>query len=464
MQVMRKAEKQLVCADIFKGQRVLVVGLGKTGLSCVKFLADRKVEFAVMDSREQPPGMYQMRSEYSDIEVRTGSLDKEFVTDFDVLIASPGIALKEPVLQFALKSGKSLIGDIEILALCTTKPVIAITGSNGKSTVTTLLGEMACKAKRETIVAGNIGVPVLEQINDDATTDLYVLELSSFQLETTKSLQATASTILNISEDHMDRYDSLADYAAAKRKIISGQGTIIVNLDDELVLSLLGDELTSRETLGFTLKHPTANNQFGLLTKNDEPWLCQGEQALIPVSALKLKGQHNIANVLATLALGTAIGLPMPAMLAAVQNFSGLAHRTQWVAEHNGVQWFNDSKATNVGAAVAAIQGMDSSSLILIMGGQSKGQEFSELHTILEKYTKQVYLLGEDAQLIAEALGTGVNTTIVDSLESAVVEADQQANSGDIVLLSPACASFDMFDGYEHRGNEFMRLVKEVTS
>jgi len=463
VQVMRKTEKQLICEDLFSGQRVLVVGLGKTGLSCVKFLAERNVDFAVMDSREQPPGMYEMKSQYSAIDVHTGSLDASMVNEFDILIVSPGIALKEPALQLAKKSGKQLMGDIEILAQCTTKPVVAITGSNGKSTVTTLLGEMVRQAKLKAVVAGNIGVPVLELINDDAETDFYVLELSSFQLETTLSLDAVASTILNLSEDHMDRYVSMSEYAAAKRRIVSGTGTVIVNLDDSQVRSLIDDEITSRETIGFTLNKPEAENQFGVRLINSERWLCKGNTELIPVSTIKLKGQHNIANILAALALGTSIDLPMPAMLEAAQQFSGLPHRTQWVTEREGIQWFNDSKATNVGATIAAIQGIGSDGVILILGGQGKGQDFSELHSSIEQHAKLVILLGEDANIISDALGSSVKTKTVSSLEEAVAEANSQAVPGDIVLLSPACASFDMFDGYEHRGNEFMRLVQEVT-
>jgi UDP-N-acetylmuramoylalanine--D-glutamate ligase len=461
---MRKAETELICADMFSGQRVLIMGLGKTGLSCVKFLADRGVDFAVMDSREQPPGVFEVKNLYPSIEVYTGKLDEAVIEKFDVLVVSPGIALNEPALQHAVKLGKPVIGDVEILAQCTKKPVIAITGSNGKSTVTTLVGEMAGQAKLQAIVAGNIGVPVLENINEDEETDLYVLELSSFQLETTQSLNAAVSTVLNISEDHMDRYDSLSDYAEAKCKVVSGKGVVVVNLDDEYVMSLIGKQIKDRQTIGFTLKVPETENEFGVISQDGEVWLAKGKDKLIPVSAIKIKGQHNVANVLAALALGTAIGLPLPVMLETVQQFSGLPHRTQWVAESNGIQWFNDSKATNVGAAIAAIKGMGSDRLILILGGQGKGQNFSELGEIITQHARLVILLGEDADVIEKAIGSKVKVTKVDRLEDAVKEAHDQAVEGDIVLLSPACASFDMFEGYEHRGNEFMRLVHEVVS
>lgn len=464
MQLMRKLDKQLICADLFSGQRVLVVGLGKTGMACVRFLADRNVDFAVMDSREQPPGMFEVRKQYPDVKIYTGSLNEAIVGDFDTLVVSPGVALKEPALQFASKAGKQIIGDIEILARCTSKPIVAITGSNGKSTVTTLLGEMARMAQQNVVVAGNIGLPVLDVVDQDDATDRYVLELSSFQLETTSSLDAEVNTILNVSEDHMDRYGSLSEYAEAKLRITSGNGTLVVNLDDKYVFSLIKDKIANRKTFYFTLSEPETDDQFGLVIKGNEAWLCRGKQELIPASGLKLKGKHNLANVLAALALGTAIHLPLPAMLEAAQQFAGLPHRTQWIAEAQGVQWFNDSKATNVSAALAAIEGMGSDNLILIMGGQGKGQDFSGLRIAAEKHAKKVLLIGEDANEIAGALGNKVDVTELENLDQAVATAKQVAREGDIVLLTPACASFDMFNGYEHRGKEFIRLVEEVTS
>jgi UDP-N-acetylmuramoylalanine--D-glutamate ligase len=449
---------------MFSGQRVLIIGLGKTGLSCAKFLTDRNVDFAVMDSRVQPPGIYEMKSDYPDVNLYMGGLDQNLINDFDVLIVSPGVALKESALRFAAMSGKSIIGDVEILAQCTDKPIIAITGSNGKSTVTTLVGEMAKHARKNAVVAGNIGVPVLNNIDQDEKVDLYILELSSFQLETTQSLNTVASTILNISEDHMDRYPSLSEYAQAKRKILSGKGTVIVNLDDEYLMSLIKDDIHSRKVIGFTLLEPASDDQFGLKNLEGTTWLARGNKVLLPVNNLKIKGKHNIANVLAALALGTALDLPIPVMLETIQQFTGLPHRTQWIIESDGVQWINDSKATNVGAAMAAINGMESNNLIIILGGQGKDQDFTDLGEVVQRKAKLVILMGEDADLIAESISPGVKIREVSSLREAVDVAHDNATSGDIVLLSPACASFDMFDGYEQRGNEFMRLVKEVVS
>ena len=463
MLTMQKKAKQPICADIFNGQHVLVVGLGKTGLSCARFLAERNVSFAIIDSRQKPPGLDEVRNEFPNVDLRLGSFDIEVISRSNILIVSPGIAIKEPALQKAVAEGKELIGDVEVFARCVEKPVIAITGSNGKSTVTTLVGEMAKLAQKKTMVAGNIGLPVLDSIDDDEDTDLYVLELSSFQLETTQSLNAAVSTILNISEDHMDRYESLDDYTNAKISILNGGGIVVVNKDDVYLNEHLPN-LSMRKCMFFTLSKPDDDATFGVISHDGRKWLAKGQQALLPVSELKISGSHNIANALAALALGTAIDLPVPAMLEALQRFTGLAHRTQWVAEHNGVNWFNDSKATNVGAAIAAINGMENQNQIILLGGQGKGQDFTPLSDVVEQNAKAVILYGEDAQMISDALADGTNKILVESLLAAVTKANELSKAGDIVLLSPACASFDMFSGYEQRGDAFMQFVSEVTS
>ena len=453
---------QLPCADIFKGQRVLVVGLGKTGLSCIRFLVDRGVDVAVTDSRENPAELQNLKHQYPDVAVFVGGLNEEAIRSADVLLVSPGVPIKTPAIADVLAKNKKVIGDIEVFAQCTTKPVVAITGSNGKSTVTTLLGEMARVAKRHVVVAGNIGLPVLDTINDDDSNDVYVLELSSFQLETTYSLNAAASVILNITEDHMDRYSSLADYTEGKARVAHGNGAVIIN-KDEANVSALADALDkNRKRYTYSTQLSATSVDFGVVTQQGETWLAMHAKPLIPVSALKIKGNHNVSNVLATLALGTAIGLPLPAMLEAAQQFSGLPHRTQWVAEHNGVVWFNDSKATNVGATVAAVKGLSDYKLILLMGGQGKGQDFSELRAVFKDNVKHIYLFGEDAKRIADALGTSIAHSFVKNMQQAITAANDMAREGDAVLLSPACASFDMFNGYDHRGREFVRMVQEV--
>ena len=459
---MQTEKQQLTCADIFHGQRVLVVGLGDTGLSCVRFLHARGVELAVTDSRMAPPGLKILQEEFPDVGVFVGGFDQQAIERADVLLLSPGVSLKTSEIATAATQGKLIIGDIEVFARCVNKPVIAITGSNGKSTVTALIGEMARVARKQVYVGGNIGTPALQLVDYNHAAQLYVLELSSFQLETTYTLDAAASVILNISEDHMDRYASLTEYAQAKARVYHGSGAIVVNQDDAYVEALAREFAAQREVYRFTLGNPVDDRCFGVVHKEGFALLARGKQALLPVNEILIKGQHNVANALACLALGSAVGLPMPAMLEALREFPGLPHRTQWVAEHNGVQWFNDSKATNVGAALAAISGLPANTLFVILGGQGKGQDFTPLHDALATRNSHALLLGEDAHRIATALGEQIPQTQVKDMAEAVATAQQLAKSGDVVLLSPACASFDMFNGYAHRGQVFTQLVKEA--
>ena len=319
---------------------------------------------------------------------------------------------------------------------------------------------MAKAAGLDVRVGGNIGVPALDLLHEPRP-DLYILELSSFQLETTESLNACASAILNISEDHMDRYHDLSDYTAAKAKVYYGTGTLIVNLDDERVMATVNLIRQGRNLLGFTANKPT-ENQFGICLKDKEEYLCNGSKQLILVSELKIKGKHNVVNALAALALGQEANIPLDGMLRGLKEFPGLPHRSQWIAEKNGVAWYNDSKATNVGAAIAAINGTDANEVVLIAGGQSKGQDFSPLKDVVRNKVKHLILLGEDAELLNTELSDSTEITLVDDLKQAVEKANEVATSGDAVLLSPACASFDMFTGYEQRGDIFVATVKEV--
>ena len=453
---------ELVCPDIFAGKRVLVIGLGETGLSCVRFLYERGVELAITDSRAEPPGLQAVRDAYPDVAVFINGIDAQAVARADVLLVSPGVPILTPVIKAAIESGKEVIGDIEVFARCVDTPVVAITGSNGKSTVTSLVGEMARLAQRRVYVGGNIGTPALQLVEHNPEAELYVLELSSFQLETTHSLNAAASVILNLSEDHMDRYATLAEYGAAKAVIYRGKGAVVINADDTYVAAQANNIDPQRALYSFTLDAPHNNNTFGIRDKNGRAWLARGNQLLLAADEVRIKGRHNLANALAALALGTAVNLPMPAMLQALREFAGLPHRTQWVAEKNGVQWFNDSKATNVGAALAAIEGLAAQRLFVILGGQGKGQDFAPLREALLTRNSCVILLGEDAARIASALGDNILQQQVGSLQEAVAFAAQQATPGDVVLLSPACASFDMFRNYMHRGEVFMQLVKET--
>jgi len=443
--------------DSLRRQRVLIVGLGATGLSCARFLAARGVEVAITDSRTNPPGLDVLQRELPDTAVFVGGFETSAFERADVLLLSPGVSLCEPLVAEARARGVEVLGDVELFARLVSAPVIAITGSNGKSTVTTLVGAMARAAGRDVAVGGNIGMPVLDLL--DKAHDLYVLELSSFQLETTHSLEAVAATILNISEDHMDRYASLADYTAAKARIFYGNGALIANRDDMRVRATLDMLAGGRRLIQFGLQAP-AEGDFGICQNSGEDWLCLGAEALLPVAKLRIRGRHNLANALAALALGQAAGLPMAAMLEALRDFAGLAHRCQWLGEYQGVNWYNDSKATNVGAAIAAIRGVEAEKIVLIAGGQGKGQDFTPLIEPLRQRVRAVVLLGEDAEQIETILPESLSVRHAQSMAEAVKLAAQVARAGDAVLLSPACASFDMFHGFEQRGEAFMQQVE----
>ncbi len=443
--------------DRLRRQRVLIVGLGATGLSCARFLAERGVEVAITDSRANPPGLDVLQKELPDTAVFVGGFETSAFERADVLLLSPGVSLLEPLVAEARARGAEVLGDVELFARLVSAPVIAITGSNGKSTVTTLVGAMARAAGRDVAVGGNIGTPVLDLL--DKAHDLYVLELSSFQLETTHSLEAVAATILNISEDHMDRYTSLADYTAAKARVFHGSGVLIANRDDARVRATLDMLAGGRRLIQFGLQAP-AEGDFGICQNSGEDCLCRGADALLPVATLRIRGRHNLANALAALALGQAAGLPMAAMLEALRGFAGLAHRCQWLGEYQGVNWYNDSKATNVGAAIAAIRGVEAEKIVLIAGGQGKGQDFTPLAEPLRQRVRAVVLLGEDAEQIETILPESLSVRHAQSMAEAVKLAAQVAQAGDAVLLSPACASFDMFRGFEQRGEAFMQQVE----
>ncbi len=438
----------------------VVVGLGKTGLSCARYLAAKGLPFSVVDSRPSPPGLAAMRDEFPDVIVYTGGLDEQLLAGADELIVSPGIAVDTPAIAKAVGSGATAMGDIELFCRAVTnKPVIAITGSNGKSTVTTLVGNMAREAGVCVAVGGNIGTPALELLKQPA--DLYVLELSSFQLETTDSLRAVAATILNMSPDHMDRYSSMVAYHAAKQKIYRGCKAAVVNRDDPLSMPLLP---RNTACTFFTAQSPDLQ-QYGLQRDNHETWLCKGPRRLLNAAELRVFGRHNHLNALAALALGEAAGIDEVAMLRALRCFPGLRHRCQWVAESGGVQWFNDSKATNVGASVAAIEGLGkalSGQLVLIAGGDGKGADFSELLAPVKRYVRHVVLLGRDSPQIKRVIEGQVPYSYASSMEEGVTHAANNSVPGDAVLLAPACASFDMFTGFEQRGDQFIRCIHQL--
>jgi UDP-N-acetylmuramoylalanine--D-glutamate ligase len=438
----------------------LIVGLGQTGLSCARFLATRALSVAVMDTREQPPALPSLQQDYPQVVIKTGGLDQEWLLQADMIILSPGIDPRLPEIRTAREAGIEIVGDIELFARHADAPVIAITGSNGKSTVTTLLALMAQLAGKDVRTGGNLGTPALDLLSDVAP-DFYVLELSSFQLETVRSLNALAAVVLNVSPDHLDRYDSVQDYQNAKQQIYHGDGVMVMNLDDPVVSAMT---LPERIRIGFSL-HQTQGVDFGLLQHNGETWLAEGHEPLLAVSQMKLVGSHNIANALASLALGSAMALPMTVMLSALQEFKGLPHRCRLVRELNGVRWYNDSKATNVGACIAAIDGMaGNGGIVLIAGGVGKDQDFSALTETLQKAVHAVVLIGEDANKIAAVIPAHIKQQHAQDMTAAVTLARQLANGGDNVLLSPACASFDMFSGYAERGDKFEQAVRALVA
>lgn len=433
--------------------KVLIAGLGATGQSVARYLQAEDVNFAMADQRQDLPDAKALREAYPDSEMVLGDFSAIDLQRFETIVLSPGISRKMPAIQAAIDAGVEVIGDIELFAQVAHSPVIAVTGSNGKSTVVDLLSEMAETADVNVALGGNIGTPVLDLVTDPEP-ELYVLELSSFQLESTISLQPRVGVVLNISEDHMDRYDSLDDYAQSKAQIYSQAGIQIINRDDRIASQLAAD----RPVISFGMDEPLYEKDFGVKRIDSSEWLMRGEEPLLPVTAVRLVGRHNISNALAALALGEAAGLAMSSMLMTLRNYRGLPHRTQWVADIRGVTWINDSKATNVGATLAALKGMEQP-VVLIAGGQSKGADLMPLREVVADKVHAVVLLGEDAELLDIVLSGVAEIYHADDMRKAVRQAAKLASRGDVVLLSPACASFDMFTGFANRGEIFMRQV-----
>lgn len=445
----------LIASDQFR----IVVGLGKSGMSLVRHLAGRGLPFAVADTRANPPELATLRRDFPQVEVRCGELDADFLARASELLVSPGLALSTPAIAEAAARGVAISGDIQLFARLAKAPIVAITGSNAKSTVTTLVGEMARAAGRRVAVGGNLGTPALDLLADDVK--LYVVELSSFQLETTELLNAEVATCLNISEDHMDRYSGLPAYHQAKHRIFRGARQVVINRDDRLSRPLLGEQVP---VWSFGLGKPDFRG-FGLIQDGGEAHLAFQFEPLMPVRALRMRGAHNQSNALAALALGHAVGLPFEPMLETLRTFAGLPHRCQWVGEHQGVAFYDDSKATNVGAALAAIEGLGADiagRLVLIAGGDGKGADFAPLQPAVSRHCRALVLLGRDADKLERALAGAAPVVRVATLEEAVRAAAEQAQPGDAVLLSPACASLDMFANFEERGRLFAAAVGEL--
>ncbi|PWW08989.1 UDP-N-acetylmuramoyl-L-alanine--D-glutamate ligase [Mangrovibacter plantisponsor] len=434
----------------YQGKNVVIIGLGLTGLSCVNFFLARGVTPRVMDTRATPPGLDKLPE---NIERYVGSLNEDWLLAADLIIASPGIALATPALSAAADAGVEIIGDIELFCREVQAPVVAVTGSNGKSTVTTLVGEMAKAAGVSVGVGGNIGLPALMLL--DSPHELYVLELSSFQLETTYSLNAAAATILNVTEDHMDRYPfGLQQYRAAKLRIYENAHVCVVNADDALTMPVRGaDERCV--SFGVDVGDYHLNRQQG------ETWLRVKGEKVLNVKEMKLVGRHNYTNALAALALADAVGLPRASSLKALTTFTGLAHRFELVLESKGVRWINDSKATNVGSTEAALNGLHcEGALHLLLGGDGKSADFSPLRPFLQGDSIRLYCFGRDGAQLAELRPDVAEQT--ETMEEAMRLIAAQVKPGDMVLLSPACASLDQFKNFEQRGEIFAQLAKEL--
>ena len=462
-----------------KPSSAVIVGLGRTGLSCARYLHSHGWRLAVTDTRQRPPELARLTELDPRIPVSVGGLDTRLLDDAVCVVASPGVSLAEPFFVEARRRGLEIVGDIELFARAVNAPVVGITGTNGKSTVTTLLGRMAERAGLRVRVGGNLGEPALDLLGtgqEPHPTQLYVLELSSFQLEATTSLDLKAAVVLNVSPDHLDRYASVEAYSEAKARIFARCDTAVINLDDPLVVAM---PRPGQRTLSFSLRasigadyacrtvtqHAGKGRDFSPFgaTRDSQWWLTRTDEPLMPLSAMKIQGLHNAANALAALALGGALGLAMPAMLAELASFPGLPHRSQWVADIHGVTYINDSKGTNVGATIAAVSGMQGP-LVMIAGGDGKNQDFALLADAFRGKVHHTVLLGRDAAAIASALQGVCTLELSASLEEAVRAAARAAQPGDTVLLSPACASLDMFRDYTHRGAVFTQAVKELAA
>lgn len=439
--------------EAYRGRKTLVVGLGRTGLSCARYLKRLGAEVAMTDTRLDPPALERVREELPETPLFLGDFSKSAFEQADQIVVSPGVSCAHPLIEVAMMRGAEVVGDVELFARAARAPIIAITGSNGKSTVTTWVGEMARAAGLDVRVGGNLGTPVLELL-EESEPDFYVVELSSFQLETTESLTPAVATVLNISADHMDRYASLDEYAATKQRALAQARVQVINADDARVSAMASEKRNIRR---FTLAQPHGDD-YGVATRDSREWLMRGSEPVLPVAELRVRGRHNVANALAVLAIADAMGIADAAVRRALAGFSGLPHRMQWVADIRGVTWFNDSKGTNPGATCAAVQGMESP-VVLLAGGTGKDADFSVLREVLADHARGVVLFGRDAQEIESAIGDVVPVTRAKDLEDAVHRAAELALPGDAVLLSPACASFDMFRDYAERGERFVDAV-----
>lgn len=433
----------------------VVVGLGKTGASCLRFLARRGIAVSATDTRAAPPGLTELGGLAKGLDIRLGGFDLSLLDGASQLLMSPGVSLQEPIASQARVRGIEVLGDIELFARAVRAPVIGITGTNGKSTVTSLVASMAAAAGRRVLAGGNLGVPALDLL-EQPVPDLYVLELSSFQLETTSSLALKAAVVLNVSADHMDRYPSIEDYARAKARIFAKAATMVLNADDPLVAAMRRD---GAHVMTFSTRRRDVD--FSLLQSATRTLLARRGEPLLDTLRMKISGLHNAANALAALALGEAAGLELPPMLAALESFPGLKHRSAWIADIAGVRYIDDSKGTNAGATIAAVSGLRGP-LVVIAGGEGKGQDFAPLAAAFRGKVRHAVLIGKDAPAVAAALQGVCAIERAATLEAAVRAAAAAARPGETVLLSPACSSLDMFRDYADRGEVFAAAVRAL--
>ncbi len=447
-----------------KGKRAMVVGLGVSGRAAARFLGARGAALLLTDKKADlatdglPAG-----------EIQLGGENSAWLKGVDLVVTSPGIPRDSILLREAQQRGIPVIGELELAYQLVKAPIIGITGTNGKSTVTSLVARMAAAAGRRVLAGGNLGNPALDLL-EQPTPDLYVLELSSFQLETTTSLELLAAVVLNVTADHLDRYASVSAYARAKARIFAKASTVVLNADDPRVAAMRAGLTGVAGQRGAALRDPPRiltfstqrpDSDFALLHIGDRIHLARRGEPVLDISRMKITGLHNAANALAALALGEAAGLKLSAMLEALETFPGLEHRSAWVADLAGVRYIDDSKGTNVGATLAAVSGL-SGPLILIAGGQGKGQDFSPLVAAVRGKVRHAVLIGKDAAVVESALRGVCTTERAATMDAAVSAAAAVARPGDTVLLSPACASFDMFRDYAQRGDVFAAAVRAL--
>jgi UDP-N-acetylmuramoylalanine--D-glutamate ligase len=457
----------------------MIIGMGQTGLSCARFLTAKGLPFDLCDTRDQLPNQSDIAAEFVDSKIFNDELDGQLLAQYQELIVSPGIAIVEPAIKYAREQGSRIRGDVDIFAEYVNKPVIAITGSNGKSTVTTLVGEILAAAGHKPAICGNIGIPVLDVLLNDDDHLCYVVELSSFQLETTHHLAAEVACVLNLSEDHMDRYDSMMAYHQAKHRIFQGCRSVVINREDSLTQPLVSDSMPKR-SFGLQLADNSvgAKNQYSIAhqeidsrsnNSSSQEYLMYQQQVIFPVTELKIKGRHNQLNALAAIALTESLpasfAVTAETLTEVLSHFTGLPHRCAWVAEQDGIEYFNDSKGTNVGSTLAAIEGLaaaEQKNIILIAGGVGKDQDFVPLADACRESVKQALLFGRDASLIAADLKQSTDVVLIETLAQALQQAKTRAQKGDVILFSPACASFDQFPNYVKRGEIFEQLVRDL--